>query len=220
MTLLTSLRTTFKEPLRGINNYATFLVEDYGDKLGEDGRQRLETLQKLSHRMELLIDSLLTYSRVGRVDLACKETDLQAVVEDVLFTLQHGLDEAGVRVHIDRPLPTIHCDGARIAEVFRNLISNAMKYNDKSDKRIEIGYIGPDDPGAKKDVGYVFFVRDNGIGIPEKHLDKLFKMFKRLHGRDKFGGGTGVGLTIVKKIVEKHQGRVWAESEHGQGTTF
>ena len=101
-----------------------------------------------------------------------------------------------------------------MGEIFANLIVNAVKYNDKPQKWIEIG--------TTRDGGEapVFYVRDNGIGIPEKHHDAVFRIFKRLHGRDKFGGGTGAGLTIVKKIVERHHGRIWLESSPGEGTTF
>ncbi len=102
----------------------------------------------------------------------------------------------------------------RVAEVFRNLITNAIKYNDKPGKWIEIGC------QQVTALPPVFYVRDNGIGIPEKHFEAVFRIFKRLHGRNKFGGGAGAGLTIVKKIVKRHGGRVWIESTPGQGTTF
>ncbi len=103
----------------------------------------------------------------------------------------------------------------RIGEIFRNLIQNAVKYNDAGEKRVEVGWGGASDRNPP-----VFFVRDNGIGIREKHLETVFKIFKRLHGRDKYGGGTGSGLTIVRKIVERHGGRIWIESEVGKGSTF
>jgi light-regulated signal transduction histidine kinase (bacteriophytochrome) len=108
----------------------------------------------------------------------------------------------------------VRADRVRVGEIFHNLIVNAMKYNDKPEKHVEVGW--REDPGGPP----VFYVRDNGIGIPEKHHDAVFRIFKRLHGRDKFGGGTGAGLTIVKKIVERHHGRIWVESSAGQGTTF
>lgn len=122
-----------------------------------------------------------------------------------------------------RPLPTVLCDRVRIGEVFRNLITNAMKYNDKPEKWVEIGVVndgGMDHDGGVVNDHYVFYVRDNGIGIQEKHQDTIFRIFKRLHTRDKFGGGTGVGLTIVKKIIERHKGRIWVESTQGEGATF
>ena len=125
------------------------------------------------------------------------------------------------------PRAAAHGSGATafaIGEVFRNLTSNAMKYNDKDEKWIEIGCtLQPVTRGIRTDCSVsapVFYVRDNGIGIREKHLEAIFRIFKRLHGRDKFGGGTGAGLTIVKKIVERHGGRIWVESSPGEGTAF
>ncbi len=218
-----------KEPLRGIHNYATFLIEDYSDKLDENGRSKLLTLRVLTERMYSLIDSLLEYSRVGRVGLAIQKTDLSELLDTVIETLHITLEEKQVQIRIPAPLPTIRCDSIRIGEVFRNLITNAVKYNDKPDKFIEIGYrqdappppaAGAESHAPKGASEIVFWVRDNGIGIPKKHFDGIFRIFKRLHARDKFGGGTGVGLTIVKKIVERHHGRIWLESTPGEGTTF
>jgi light-regulated signal transduction histidine kinase (bacteriophytochrome) len=212
-----------KEPLRGIHNYSSFLMEDYGDKLNADGHAKLATIGRLAQRLEDLIDSLLVFSRVGRVDLAIQETDMNAVVAAVLDSLSINLQERGVQVRIPSPLPSVRCDRVRIAEVFRNLIGNAIKYNDKPGPWIEIGCRvtrpprnGPGAAAGKQ----VFYVRDNGIGIREKHLDAVFRIFKRLHARDQFGGGTGAGLTIVKKIVERHAGRIWIESNYGEGSTF
>lgn len=204
-----------KEPLRGIHNFATFLLEDYGDKLDAEGKSKLETLTRLSRRMETLIDSLLQYSRLGRVDLAIADVDLNEVVGEVVDSIGIGLAEHHVEVRLPRPLPVVRCDPVRVRELYYNLIVNGMKYNDKPEKWIEIGWEknGDGHPPA-------FYVRDNGIGIQEKHHDAIFRIFKRLHGRDKFGGGTGAGLTIVKKIVERHNGRIWLDSAVGEGTTI
>ncbi len=127
-----------------------------------------------------------------------------------------------------RPLPVFRCDPVRIGEVLRNLITNSMKYNDKPERWIEIGAgtglglasLRTTDQGAGLGKVTVFYVRDNGIGIPHKHYEAIFRIFKRLHARDEFGGGTGVGLTIVKKIIERHGGRIWVESLPGEGTCF
>ncbi|MDH3717315.1 MAG: ATP-binding protein [Planctomycetota bacterium] len=210
-----------KEPLRGISNYASFLLEDYQDQMDADGQDKLQTLQRLCKRLESFIDSLLQFSRLGRAELAVGDVDLNTVVEEVLDSLTISLEQENFSVRVTTSLPTIKCDGVRVREIFRNLISNAMKYNDKADKWIEIscrpaqGTADGPPPGTP-----VFCVRDNGIGIPEKHQDSVFRIFKRLHGRDKFGGGTGSGLTIVKKIVERHGGRIWLESTVGEGTSF
>lgn len=200
-----------KEPLRGINNYAAFLLEDYGARFDDAGRARLETLVKLSHRLEAFIDDLLRFSRVSREDLAIEATDLDTVVDEALDSLAYAIEERGVEVEVKRPLPTVHCDATGVREVFQNLVSNACKYNDGARPRIEIGAeSGPDGP--------TLYVRDNGIGIPEKHLETIFGIFKRLHGRERYGGGTGAGLTIARKIVERHGGRIWVESTPGEGT--
>jgi light-regulated signal transduction histidine kinase (bacteriophytochrome) len=187
----------------------------------------LERLPKLCRRLESLIDDLLRYSRLGRVDLAIQKTDLNHVVNEVLDRLRIGLNENHINIQLTGQLPELNCDRSRVGEIFSNLVSNAVKYNDKEEKQIEIGYSGnfPKDGekkrGFRKEWDYPFFyVQDNGIGIKEQHLDRIFTIFKRLHGRDKYGGGTGAGLTIAKKIVERHGGKIWAESALNQGTTF
>jgi signal transduction histidine kinase len=207
-----------KEPLRGIHNFSNFLLEDYAGKLDADGRSKLETLMRLTKRMETLIDSLLQFSRLGRVDLAIDRVDLNDIVAEVLDSLAITLQEEKVEIRVPRPLPKVRADRVRVGEIFANLVVNALKYNDKPQKWIEIGTTQNGSPlGAGPPV---FYVRDNGIGIPEKHYDAVFRIFKRLHGRDQFGGGTGAGLTIVKKIVERHHGQIWLESSPGEGTTF
>ncbi|WP_220498203.1 ATP-binding protein [Rhodopirellula sp. JC639] len=211
-----------KEPLRGISRYSSFLAEDYGDQLDQAGHEKIETLQRLCLRQENLIDSLLHYSRVGRAEFAIAPTDLNEIVEQVCDMMHVTLDEQGVDVRVPRPLPTVKCDSVRIAEVYRNLMTNAVKYNDKPEKWIEIGFLqhGQENTNLLKQDGVVFYVRDNGIGIREKHQQSVFRIFKRLHARDKYGGGTGAGLTFVKKIVERHGGKIWLESTYGDGTTF
>lgn len=210
-----------KAPLRHIHNYATFLLEDYGDKVGEEGREQLEALRRMPVRLQSLIDALLEYSRLGRRDGAVKPTDLDEVLREVLEDLQPTLQEGTVKVSVPRSLPTVLCDRVRAATVLLNLISNAARYNDKPERRVEIGWetSGAAEHGAQP--GHpVFWVRDNGIGIREEDLQRIFRIFRRLHGRDEFGGGQGAGLAIVKKIVEQGGGRIWPESELGQGTTM
>jgi light-regulated signal transduction histidine kinase (bacteriophytochrome) len=171
--------------------------------------------------METLIDSLLHYSRLGRTDLALEPVDLRAIVDDVLERLEFSLREQQVDVRVPRLLPVLAADRVRLGEVFANLVTNAIKYNDKPQKWIEIGVVDPPPQALGGDAAreHVLYVRDNGIGIPERHFDTVFRIFKRLHARDAYGGGTGAGLTIVRKIVERHHGRVWIESAPGEGTT-
>ncbi|MEM1125991.1 MAG: ATP-binding protein [Bacteroidota bacterium] len=217
-----------KEPLRGIQNYSRFLLEDYGERLDEEGRRQLETIGHLSERLNDFITALLQYSRVGRVDLAAQIVDLNQVVKDALTLLQVPIEERQAVVRVARPLPKLRCDRVRIGEVFSNLISNAIKYNTADVPEVEIGHIPPDRLAeAPESVRrqatsghHTFYVRDNGIGIRERHQQAIFRIFKRLHGRSKYGGGTGAGLTIVERIVQRHQGTIWVESELGEGATF
>jgi signal transduction histidine kinase/PAS domain-containing protein len=206
-----------KEPLRSIHSFSSFLLEDYRDQLGKDGQSHLDIVMRSAKRMESLLDDLRIYSRFGRTELAVKPTDPGKLVMKVLADMRPLLEEKNVNVDVAEDMPTVTCDYVRIGVVFRNLIENAIKYNTAEKKRIEVGWMPTDDSGSH---GPVFFVRDNGIGIREKHLENIFKIFKRLHGRDKFGGGTGAGLPIVRKIVERHGGRIWAESEFGKSSTF
>jgi light-regulated signal transduction histidine kinase (bacteriophytochrome) len=210
-----------KEPLRGIHNYANFLLEDYADQLDEDGVAKLRTLVRLSRRMEELIESLLHFSRVGRLELQAEPTDLNQVLEESLEALQVRIEQTGARVRVPRPLPTARCDPRATGEVFTNLISNALKYNNKAEKWVEVGWLpAPEPDGGGETRPPVLYVRDNGIGIEEKHYENVFRIFKRLHGRDQYGGGTGAGLTIVMKMVERQGGRIWLESTPGAGTAF
>ncbi len=203
-----------KEPLRGIHNYANFLIEDYADILNEDGVAKLKTLVRLTQRMEDIINSLLHFSRLGRAELLWEDVNLNDLVQQVITTLTIARPEDATNFRIPEILPTINCDYTQVNEVFTNLISNAIKYNDKSEKWIEIGLM------SGKIHPYVFYIRDNGIGIAQEHQDRIFHIFRRLHGRDEYGGGTGVGLTIARKIVERHGGRIWLQSQINEGSTF
>ncbi|WP_218044934.1 PAS domain-containing sensor histidine kinase [Kiloniella majae] len=204
-----------KEPLRGLANNAMFFAEDYAETLDEDGNKRIDRMCTLTKRMEKLIDNLLYFSRLGRQDLAIRKTNINDVISEITGMIDTLIEEKAVKINIIKPLPSIVCDRHRIAEVFRNLITNAIKYNDKSEKIISIDFL-PEKDGRKN----VFTVTDNGIGIaPEYHGD-IFKIFKRLNVEEEKARGTGVGLTFVQKIIERHGGEIWLESEQGRGTTF
>jgi signal transduction histidine kinase len=208
-----------KEPLRGLFNHASFLLEDYQNKLDEDGTRRLKRLSLLSQRMERLVNDLLYFSRLGRAELAIQETDLNGVIDEIRLMMEAMLTERHARVIVPRSLPRIVCDKPRVTEVFRNLITNAVKYNDKTKRTVEVGFreVVNTSDGPEWNV---FYVKDNGIGIEAEFYDEIFRIFKRLNTTDRQEAGTGVGLTFVKKIVERHGGRVWLESEPGKGTTF
>lgn len=181
---------------------------------------------RLTIRMDSLLDSLLHFSRVGRAALQYESVDLNDLLSEAIEMVGSRLADGHSEFVVPRPLPTIRCDRVRCREVFVNLLSNALKYTNELEKRIEIGYIAPGEdhprPGCPAHVAdhEIYYVKDNGIGIHSKHHGQVFQMFKRLHGRVEYGGGTGAGLTIVKKLVERHRGHVWLDSTVGVGTTF
>ncbi|NJR65739.1 MAG: GAF domain-containing protein [Leptolyngbyaceae cyanobacterium CRU_2_3] len=221
-----------KEPLRGIHNYANFLMEDYADTLSTDGIDKLQTLVRLTQRMEDLINSLLHFSRLGRAELTWQRVNLNDLAQQAIATLTISRPQDPIDFRMSRPLPVVECDRTQVNELFTNLISNAIKYNNNPKKWVEIGFIEaaadpktgeqlPDSPPTSLSSSlFTFYVRDNGIGIPEEHQEKIFQIFRRLHGRDDFGGGTGAGLTIARKIAERHGGRIWLESTPNQGSIF
>ena len=207
-----------KEPLRGLANNAMFLEEDYQGRIDATGVKRLHRMIFLCHRMERLVDDLLYFSRLGRQELAIRRADLNAMINDIRDMIEAAAPEKNVTIHVPELLPTIVCDLTRVTEVFRNLIGNGIKYNRSEAKLIEIGSVTrPVDLGPPEQV---FFVRDNGIGIPREFQKDIFRIFKRLNEEDETVKGTGVGLTFVKKIVERHCGRIWVESGIGKGSTF
>lgn len=237
-----------KEPLRGIHNYSTFLIEDYADKLGEEGTKKLTTLMRLTQRMEDLINSLLHYSQFGRAELQFQPVNLEEMVESVLDVIKISqpaptgfqiLNPLSIvpsdssqtaelfKIRIPRELPTVECDRTQVNELFSNLIGNAIKYNRRDEKWVEIGYFMPEEITPNLLIllnlhrpQTVFFIKDNGIGIRSHHLETIFKIFKRLHTHGAYGDGTGAGLTIAKKIVERHSGNIAVESTFGEGSTF
>jgi two-component system, chemotaxis family, sensor kinase Cph1 len=215
-----------KEPLRGIHNYSTFLIEDYGDQLGPEGNKKLATLMRLTQRMEDLINSLLHYSQCGRAELLFQSVNLGEIVEAVLDVSKIS-QPSPTRFRLPRPLPTVQCDRTQVTELFSNLIRNAIKYNNRAEKWVEIGHFLPEEVTPKmlkllslESPQPVFFVKDNGIGIRPNHLESIFKIFKRLHNPGQYGDGMGVGLTIAKKIVERHSGHIAVESTLGEGSVF
>ena len=164
--------------------------------------------------METLIDTLFNFSRLGKVKLKLELTDFNQLIDQVIELFRASNRGSDFEIRILKPLPTIECDRVLIQEVLTNLIGNAFKYNDKPQKWVEIGYY------LEQPERNVFYVRDNGVGIRDRHSEAIFKLFKRLHPQKKYGGGTGAGLTIAKKIVELHGGKIWVESTYGKGSTF
>jgi len=162
--------------------------------------------------MDALIDSLLQYSKVGRIELQLVPVDLNTILDRVVQTTKARLDEGNVALRIPRPFPMASCDAQFVEEVLQNLITNAVKYNDKPERWIEIGY--------QEQNPVTYFVRDNGIGIDPQHAEQVFQIFRRLHARHQFGGGSGAGLTIARRMIQRHGGRIWFDSTPGEGSTF
>lgn len=213
-----------KEPLRGINNYARLLIKENQDSLDEKAIKRLNTLTKLTRRMGRLIDALLRFSRMGQTELNLRALDLNLLIARVVEMQELSRPEAPLDIWIPRPLPTVQADPILLSEVYNNLLSNALKYNTSETPWVEVGYYNSEEitdmphlPNTLK--APVLYVRDNGIGIPEQHWQKIFELFRRLHSQKKYGGGTGAGLTITKKIIERHGGEINVFSST-EGTTF
>ncbi len=209
-----------REPLAGIRFISKLLLDEYFDSLDTVGQQYVESVVDFSKRLDTLIETLLDLSRIGRIIQPPEEVDISQVVKEVRQNFSHKIEGKGrLEPHIRfiKPIsfPPVFGDKTRITQVFSNLISNAIKFNASEHPVVEIGYEERDASSAF----VTFFVRDNGIGIEEEYFDKIFKIFERLHSREEYEG-TGAGLTIVKKIVEHHGGRIWLESVLDAGTTF
>ncbi|MHC4804885.1 MAG: PAS domain S-box protein [Planctomycetota bacterium] len=198
-----------KAPLRGIKTLASWISTDYADKLDEDGREQMNLLSGRVDWMHQLIEGVLEYSRVGRIKEEWVQMNLNEVVAKVIDILA---PPENIAITIEDALPTIEYEPTRIAQVFQNLLSNAMKYMDKPNGQIKVGCA--EDNGFWK-----FSVADNGSGIEEKHFEKIFHIFQTLSPRNE-SESTGVGLTITKKIVELDGGKIWVESKVGEGSTF
>lgn len=201
-----------KEPLRAIQNHSSFLLEDYQNKLDEEGVYKLHRLIYLSSRMEQLIADLLYYSRLGREDMCLSCFSMFDVAMDVVARLEEQFIQFNVEVEV-KELPEIYGDKVRLQELIYNLVTNAYKYNDSERKKIEIGFDQTLTPPA-------FYVQDNGIGIDPNFAQEAFRIFKRLHSVKKFAEGSGAGLTFSKKIVEQHGGTIWFEPAPDKGTRF
>jgi PAS domain S-box-containing protein len=201
-----------KEPLISVEGYSKILLNDYKDKIDDTGSEYLGSVVQSSTRMKNLINDLLTLSRLGRVAETLEIVSVDDIVKAILQDFQFTLKEKNVVMHVKSPLPKVHYNETQLSMVFRNLISNAIKFNQKANPRIDISVVDEEDQ-------YVFAVADNGIGIQSEYFDKIFMIFQRLHRSEDYQG-TGAGLTIVKRIIEKHRGRIWVDSVHGKGTTF
>ena len=207
-----SVSHDLRAPIRAINGYTKILQEDYADKFDSDGVMVLNTIIRNSKKMGELIDDLLAFSKLGRKQVTVSAVDMNELVtlvrDELLFEEGENIPEFDVKI-----LPPAQGDKSLIKQVWINLISNAIKYSRKKDKTtVEIGAYEQDDL-------IVYYVKDAGAGFDMQYYDKLFGVFQRLHSQEEFDG-TGIGLAIVQKIIHRHKGTVWAESELNEGTCF
>jgi PAS domain S-box-containing protein len=200
-----------QEPLRMISSYTQLLERRYVDKLDGDARDFMAYIVDGAARMKQLIEDLLAYSRVGTRGKDFQTVDSGAPLDRALANLRASIESSGARITRER-MPEVIADGAQLAQVFQNLIGNAIKFRGAQAPRIHVG-------AEARDTVWVFTVKDNGIGLDTQYADRIFMMFQRLHNKAEYPG-TGIGLAIVKKIVERHGGRIWVESEPGKGATF
>ena len=200
-----------QEPLRVIAGYLQLIERRYRERLDADGEQFIDYVVEAVYRMQRLIADLLEYSRVGTRGRPLASTDMECVLSQARQALEKSTAESGALVTHD-PLPTVTGDAVQLAQLLQNLIANAIKF--RSDQRPEIHV-----SAAAEDSQWRFSVRDNGIGIEPQYWDQIFVIFQRLHTRQKYAG-TGIGLAICKRIVERHGGRIWLDSVPGRGSTF
>ncbi len=201
-----------QEPLRIITSYTELLASKYRNQLDEKADKYVNYIVNGATRMRMLIEDLLSYSRVGRHNLNLMPIDSTQVIDDVLHMLDSAIAESSAEITVD-PLPIIKVDRQQFVRLMQNLISNAIKYR-QAEVAPQIHISATQDEHQ-----WLFSVRDNGIGIESQYSDRIFVIFQRLHNRRQYSG-TGLGLAICKKIVERHRGRIWVESEPDNGSTF
>lgn len=202
-----------RTPIISIQGFCSRLTKTQGENLDDKGMLYLKQIENSARRMENFVSDLLSLAKSGHVVSALQEVPSAAIVRDVVSFLRPRLKEAGIKITVRKNLPVVCCDRARIGQVFENLMVNAVKFvSSVENPYIEIGCKNRADT-------YEFYIRDNGIGIDREHHERIFDLFQRVQdGVEQ--EGTGVGLTIVKRIIAGHGGRTWVESEKGRGATF
>jgi len=200
-----------QEPLRMVASYSQLLERRYRDKLDSDAEEFIEFIVDGATRMQALINDLLAFSRVGTRGKPFEPTDMADVVARAISNVQLAIEEAGAQVDVG-PMPAVVGDSSQLAQLFQNLISNAIKFRGEDAPRVTITA----EPAGE---AVTFSLTDNGIGIDPQYAERIFLLFQRLHTKREYAG-TGIGLAICKKIVERHGGRIWVEGKPGEGTTF
>ncbi|NEQ23447.1 MAG: GHKL domain-containing protein, partial [Microcoleus sp. SIO2G3] len=200
-----------REPLRKIKSYTDLLVKRYQGQLDEKADKYIAYITNGAERMQALITDLLTYSRVGKGELLKEPIDLHHVLDETLSDLSRAIQESKA-VITATSLPTVNANPRQMGQLLQNLISNAIKYRGTQAPEIQI-------KAVQQDQYWTISVQDNGIGIDPQFAERIFAIFQRLHAKDEYDG-TGIGLAICKKIIERHDGQIWIESKLGNGTTF
>jgi PAS domain S-box-containing protein len=211
-----------QEPLRMIASYTQLLERRYRDKLDQDATDFIRYAVEGASRMQVLINDLLSYSRLGTRGKAFAPTDCYEVLARVMENLKIAIQDANATIS-NSPLPTVLADGTQLVQLLQNLLSNAIKFRGDTPPRIhlaaELRLVPASQPAEPSLREWLFSVKDNGIGIESQYFERIFVIFQRLHTREQYPG-TGIGLAICKKIVERHGGRIWVESTPSAGTTF
>ena len=200
-----------KEPLRMVTSFLQLLKQRYKYELDSDANEFIDFAVDGAKRMHNLIEDLLAYSRIMTQGKEFDVMDMEEVLEHVIINLKVFIDETHAEITYD-PLPKIWADESQMIQLLQNLIENSIKYRNQEVPKIHVSV-------KEEEEEWIFSVRDNGIGIASKHAQKIFMIFKRLHTNQEYDG-TGIGLAIIKRIIDRHSGRVWVESELGQGSTF
>ncbi|MEX2158002.1 MAG: ATP-binding protein [Dehalococcoidia bacterium] len=208
-----SVSHDLKEPLRTIEAFSQFVMEDYAAALDAQGRDYLTRMGAAAARLKQMIEDLLLLSRAGQRPETVERVDLTEVLDDIVTALNGSISSSGARIDIAPGLPPVLGDRPRVEQIFGNLLSNALKFVIEEPPHVEVGITASDDGRGS------FFVRDNGIGIDPRYSERIFQVFQRLHRREEYEG-TGAGLAIVKRAAEALGGRVWLNSTPGKGSTF
>jgi len=214
-TFIFSVSHDLKTPIVTIEGFMGALREDFGNLIPEDCERYLNYIGDATQKMEILINDLLELSHIGRLTVKKSEFPLADLMEEVIAMLQPQIEAKGVQITVSEDLPLVYGEKKRLAQVIENLLSNAIKYIGKENPspQIEVGLQEQDDQK-------VIFVKDNGIGIEKAYFEKIFQVFQRLPSAKKIEQGTGIGLAIVKRVIQYHGGKVWLKSEPGKGATF
>lgn len=207
-----SVSHDLRVPLRAIDGFSRIVIEDYENELDEEGVRLLNIIRDNTKKMGQLIDDILLLSRAGRQEMKLGKLDLNGLAKNVYNEFQQDTESRNIDFIVE-DMPPVEADRALMTQVLTNLIGNSIKFTKKTENpKIEFGYTEEED-------NYIFYVKDNGAGFNMKYYDKLFGLFQRLHSQEEFEG-TGVGLSIVQRIISRHNGRVWGEGEVGNGATI